>query len=212
MAIANYSDLQSQITDFLARSDLSGNATDFITLAEARINRVIEKLEQDTALNAVADSAQIDISSLNITGPVSLWRTDEAGEDREIELKPLGSFAYNNTAGDPYAAAIDGDNLEFNRPLQSGQTFRFTYRGRVALSVSSPTNDLLTDHPDVYLAASLFWGGVYQQDSELAANYKAIWDEFARETRSTIAQQKRGALSPLPGTVQGSAYRGSYEG
>lgn len=215
MGLANYSELKTSIAKFMARSgdaNITDNADDFITLAEAHINRVIEDLSQDATLNAVADSALIDISSLNIIEPISLWRTDEAGEDTPIELKALGTFAYNDVAGEPYAAAIDGDNLEFNRPLQTGQTFRFVYRGRVALSDSNTTNDILTNHPDVYLAAAVFWGGMFKQDAEMAGAYKALWDEFAHETAHTIAKQKRGTLRPLDGLPQGNQHRGSYQG
>ena len=211
MAIANYSDLQGQITDFLARSDLSGSATDFITLGEARINRLIEDLEQDVTLNAVADSNSIDISILDIIEPVALWRNDGVSET-PIELKALGTFPLGTVAGDPYAAAIDGDTLEFDKPLQSGMTFRFVYRGRVQLSDSNTTNDILTNHPDVYLAASLFWGGLRTRNSDLAAAYKGLWDQFSKETRHTIAQQKRSTLTPLRGIVRGRGKYRTYDG
>ena len=39
MAISTYAELQTAVTDWMARSDLSGNAADFITLGEARLNR-----------------------------------------------------------------------------------------------------------------------------------------------------------------------------
>ena len=39
MAISNYSDLQSTVANYLHRGDLTGQIPDFISLAEARINR-----------------------------------------------------------------------------------------------------------------------------------------------------------------------------
>lgn len=215
MGLSNYSELKTSIETWMERSGdavITGNAGDIVTLAEARINRVIENLSQETTLNAVADSRSIDISSLSLVEPISLWRTDEAGADQQIELKNLGSLHQNDVAGDPAFAALDSDSLEFDCPLQAGQTFRFVYRGRVALSDSNTTNDILTNHPDVYLAACLFWGGLLTEDSDMTAVYKSVWDQFARETKSTIAQQRRSTLTPLPGLVQGSSHRGIYRG
>ena len=215
MGLANYSELQTAIATFMERTgdtDVTNNIEDCITLGEAQINRVIENLSLETSLSATASSRSIDISSLNVVEPISLWRTDEDGEDTPIELKNLGSLKQSDVAGDPYAAALDADSLEFDKPLTSGQTFRFVYRGRVALSDSNTTNDILTNHPDVYLAAAIFWGGLLTQDNEMAASYKAVFDQFSRQTRSTIAQQRRSTLTPVAGLIQGRRNRGSYAG
>lgn len=216
MALTNYGELKTSIETFMERTSdatITGNAADFVTLGEARINRLIEKVSQEAALTSTADSRSISISSLNLIEPISLWRTDGQGRDQEIELKALGSYAQTDITGDPYAAALDEDSLEFNCPLEAGQTFRFVYRGRVKLENDSDTNHILTNHPDVYLAACLFWSGMLTEDSDMAAAYKSLWDEFSRETKNTIAQQRRSTLSPPIGLLQRSGrYRATYTG
>ena len=47
MAITTYTDLQAGIANFLARSDLSAQIPDFITLAEARLSRELETRSQE---------------------------------------------------------------------------------------------------------------------------------------------------------------------
>jgi hypothetical protein len=194
MSISNYSELQTAITEWMDRSDLTGNAADFITLAEARLNRRLKGLEIDATLSGTDGAQTIDISSLSLAEPIALYCTTH-GDEYEILLKGNGTIAYKETAGSPEFYVIDGDNIEFNRPQSGDQTYRFVYQARYALSDSVTTNWLLTNHPDVYLAASIVWGNVYIKDIQTAVIFKQTLDEFIKETRNYIAQKKRGNRS-----------------
>ena len=55
MSIINYTDLQSQIADFLNRDDLVGDP-DFITLAEADMNRRLRHWRMETRSRALLDT------------------------------------------------------------------------------------------------------------------------------------------------------------
>lgn len=202
MAISTYSELQTAITEWMDRSDLSGSAVDFITLAEARLNRKIEAVETQATLTGTSASRNVDISSLSVIEPMNVYLADSAGADEtEIAIRPAGSFPYDDTAGFPGFVAVNGGNLTFDRPLDAAYSIRFQYRGRFALSDAAPTNDLLTYHPDVYLAASIVWGGVYIADSSKVQGFKALLDEFIAETKNHISQKKRGVAVPDPALV-----------
>ena len=47
MAITTYSELQTAIDNWLARTDLAGRSPEFIALAEARMNRELETRSQE---------------------------------------------------------------------------------------------------------------------------------------------------------------------
>jgi hypothetical protein len=194
MSISNYTELKSAITEWMDRSDLTGNAADFITLAEARLNRRLKGFEVDTTLAGADGTQSIDISSLSLAEPIALFCTTD-GDEYEILLKAPGTIAYNDTAGRPEFYVIDGDTIEFNRPQSGAQTYRFVYQERYALSDAAPTNWLLTTHPDVYLAASIIWGNVFIKDIQSAVVFKQTLDEFIRETRNYLSQKKRGKRS-----------------
>lgn len=213
MAISTYSELQTAITDWMDRTDLTGSATDFITLAEARLNRKIDAVETDATLTGTVDSRNVDVSALSIIEPMAVFIADTVGGDeREVEIKAPGTFAYNDTSGEPGFVALNGTNLVFDRPLDVAYSIRFRYRGRFALSDAAPTNDLLTNHPDVYLAASIMWGGVYISDPGKAQGFKALLDEFMAETSNHIAQRKRGTLSPDPALAAITSRQRIYTG
>lgn len=206
MALDNYSDLQTAITDWMARTDIQGSAPDFIKLAEARLNRLIGSVSTDATLTGVPDSRRISLSALSIVKPLALHMTDPSSlEEVFITPRTDGSFSYSSVVGRPSFWAIEGSNIDFDRPLDQPYSFRLTYQGRFALSVDAPTNELLTNHPDVYLAASIVWGAAYTKDAA-GAQWKALLDEFILETRSTFAQSKRSNLTVDPSLVRPGWY------
>lgn len=213
MAISTYSELKDAITEWMDRSDLSGTAADLVTLAEARLNRLVDAVETDATLTGTADSRTVSVSALSIIEPIAVFIADTAGADeREVLIKTPGSFAYNDTSGEPGYVALNGTNLVFDRPLDVAYSIRFRYRGRFALSDAAPTNELLTNHPDVYLAASIMWGGVYIGDAGKVQGFKFLLDEFIAETSSYLAQRKRGVLSPDPALAAITSRARIYQG
>src|SRR5437667_12907707 len=57
MALTNYSDLQSQVGNWLARSDLAANIPDFVTLFEACANRRLRTRFQENATAVLSPDA-----------------------------------------------------------------------------------------------------------------------------------------------------------
>ena len=211
MAISTFSELKTAISTWMDRSDLSGSAADFITLAEARLNREIELIETDVTLTGTANSRNVSVSSLSIIEPLSVFLADTAGGDEvEISIRTPGTFPRDDTAGFPGYVALNGNNLAFDRPLDAAYSIRFRYQGRFALSDAAPTNDLLTYHPDVYLAASIVWGGVYIADAGKVQGFRTLLDEAMFEVKQSLSQRKRGVSVPDPAlaAMSGSQTRG----
>ena len=53
MSIANYSDLQGAISDWLARDELDSRLPDFIALTESRIQRELDTTEAESTSTLV---------------------------------------------------------------------------------------------------------------------------------------------------------------
>ena len=200
MAITDYSGLKTFLQDMMARSDLSGNVADFITLAEARLNREIPAVETDVTLTGTIDSRRIDVSAQSVVSPIALFIND-AGKEWEIPQHMDGTFPYTDTAGFPTKWAMDGTNIDFDCPLDQAYTFRFRIRQRYALSDSSTTNWLLTYHPDIYIAASLIWGGGYTKDFEYAGIFATSLERGIESVKSIIAEQNRAVATVDPALV-----------
>lgn len=209
MAINSYATLKSAISEWLGNSGLSGDAENIVQLAEARLNRELKAVQTEATLTGTADSNEIDISSYNVIRPINLFRTTYGVEEKLFQV-PYGQMAQDTNSAPPEAFQItnDRDKLEFQAPLDEAHTFRFVYDGRFALSDSVTTNQLLTDHPDVYFASCLAWGGVRHKSPEEASFYAGMAEQFISETKQYLSADNRGALRVDPALV--GIGRGSY--
>jgi hypothetical protein len=197
MPITNYTELQTAISDWMARSDVSGVATDFISLAEARLNRLLEPVATTANLVGVSNSNVLDISALSMVEPVSLYVT-AFQKQYFVPQAALGTFYEQDTPNIPSNWAIEGNNIRFDCPLDIPYPVRFTYQGRFALSQAAPTNEFLTNNPDLYLAASIVWGSVYVKSAPDISMWSSMLEAFTAEVRNTNAQKKRSELSVDP--------------
>lgn len=197
MAISNYTELKAAVSDWMARTDVSGNAADFISLAEARLCRLLGMVSIDAQLSGGAGDTSISVSSLNVVKPVALHIV-VFGSEVTMTPRPLGSFSNTDVSSQPSFWAFENWNsIDFNCPLDTDYTFRLTYQSRFALSDAEPTNRLLIDSPDIYLAAAMVWGNVYVKDA-IGAQWKGMLDEFILEQRNINAQRKRSVLTVDP--------------
>lgn len=196
--ITDYNSLKAELVEFMAREDLANKTATVIQLAEANLNSELESVEIDANLVGVSDSREIDVSSLDIIEPMFLWMMKDQWDERQVLLKAPGSFPYLKYGGVPGFAEVNGNKIVLNRPQTEVYNFRFRYRGKFALSDEQPTNQLLTDRPDVYLAASVVWGGVYIRSSLITTGYQTLLNEYIASAKSSIAQRKRGVASVDP--------------
>jgi hypothetical protein len=212
MALDSYDDLLASVTDWMARADLSGNAGDFVALGEARLNRELVPIELNTTLTGILDNPKIDITSLSMAAPVGLFLNDGIiPAETELTQKADGTFPYQTLSLRPRYWAIDGTDIVFNCPLDQAYSFRFRFQQRFKLSEDAPTNWLLTYHPDLYLAATLVWGGLFIQASPYAAQFQAVLNSGIPEVRHYIAQQNRAIATVDPALQRvGRIVRGNY--
>lgn len=207
MKIVDYASLKTAVGNWMTRTDVVGEAEDFIALGEAGLNRELNPVEVDVALTGVAGSRSIDISSQNMVEPIALFLAVPDCDEVLITPKTDGTFPYLNSSGRPSFWAIDGSNIDFDRPLDQAYPFRFRIRQRFCLSNANPTNWLLTNHPDLYLSASIVWGGFFIQDDAAAARWATILNTALPSVRNIIAQSKR-AVSTMDAGMPTTRRRG----
>lgn len=193
---STYSELQSSALSFMDRSD-TAEVKGWIALAEARLNRKLSAVEVDATLTGTASSRVISVSALSVERPLALMFVNDDGDEVPLVQKSLATILFNDDAGEPSEWAWDEDDAQivFDRPLDAASSFRLVYRERFALSDSATSNWLLTNHPDVYLAATLLWGAGYREETNTAASWKVLLDEGLFEIRREIAKRKGSQLT-----------------
>lgn len=189
MALANYTDLQTAIQNWMDRSDLSGYAADFITLAESRLNRILplRVMHVDTTLTGSLGSRNPVTFPTDYVEPIALFLTTFGVRTL---LKPfvVGTVALGTTNGVPNGWGINGAAIELDTPCDQAHTFSFRYRKSFALSSGSPTNWLMTNHPDIYLFSSLVELGAFIENVDLATGWQARLDAAIGELREKEAR------------------------
>lgn len=206
----NLARLKDEVTKFAMRSgdsEFEDSAGTFISLGEAALNRKLPLREMcvNASLTGVAGSREIPLPS-DFFEPFALWLTTH-GNHQLLRPAIPETMEPSVSNGEPVAWAVDGGKLVFDAPCDQAHSFVFRYRKTFALSEAEPTNWLLTNHPDVYLAAALVWGGVFMRDTAEAAPWKAILDEAVNDLAWTEARSI--AIAPL--TVDSAlATRGGF--
>jgi hypothetical protein len=191
MAISTYAQLQAACASWLVRGDLTARIPEFITLAEARLNRVLRArlAEADRSLTGTIGSRTISLPS-EFAESLACWITPTGSTERcELRFVDPSLLTVFSDRGRPAAWTIDGPNLAFERPLDAAYPITLRMLAKYALSDDAPTNTLLTNAPDVYLFATLAEAGPFLRDAELAAAYetklaRAIAELNAKDHRS----------------------------
>lgn len=192
MALANYTDLQAAIASWsFNRTDLP--TTDLITLGETRLNRDLRLrvMETEDELSSTTDSREMALPS-DFLAPIALLRVDSTGRVPMPQLLPI--TATSETAGQPDFWAIDGANIVFERPADDEYDFVLRYRAKFNLSDASPTNWLLTNHPDAYLSAALVEAALWAQDDDQASRWQARYQAAIDPILKLEARSRQAAL------------------
>lgn len=180
MSISTYTELKTAVDNWLDDTTLSSRVPEFITLGESRINADLGTLRTawtSTTLTGTPSSRSIALPS-GFVEPRALFLTTYSDQQK---LNPFinGTRELSTTDGIPSEWCIAGTNIDLDCPCDQAHTFLFHYRAKWDIAADS-TNWLLTNHPDVYLAASLIEAWDFRQYPENVARWEGKY-EAARE-------------------------------
>ena len=206
MALTNYTGLKSSIADFLNRDDLTSVIPDFISLAEAQINRDIRhwKMEarssgQQSALDEYMQvpADWVETIRLHLTGTgtstVNLISRDAMADKRQ---------AHENETGTPtHYTHADGQFQLY--PTPSNDTdFELLYYQKIPSLSSNTDNWLLLEAPDVYLYGALLHSAPYLAEDQRVAVWAQLYGA-AVQRLNEVSEDARFSGSGLTLKVRG---------
>ena len=188
MSITTYNELKTAVASWLHRTDLTSQIPDFITLGEARINRAFSSRfnESDTTLTASVGVRTIALPS-DFKRAYGLWLTTYNPRS-EIYYRPPLELPVTTSSGTPQYYTIDGSNVAFECPCSLAYTF--TLRYKPGFNIASAVNSLLTNHPGVYLFASLCEAAIYLRDDARLAQWEMKYQIEMKEAKDFEAENK----------------------
>ena len=185
MAIGTFAQLKTAAANWLDRSDLTDRIPEFITLAEARFNRVLRIRDMETVSTAISTTAGTREYSLP-TGFVQMREfhlsTDPLTPLSYITPEMMSRIWAGSTKGKPEVFTVIADKVRLGpNPDAVYTTSMLYYKKITALSASATTNDMLTNNPDIYLYGTLLEATPFIMQDErvglwLAAFEKAVND------------------------------------
>jgi hypothetical protein len=169
MALTTYTELKTSLADWLNRSDLTSVIPDFISLAEAQIERQLRTRQMIVRANASFAAAAeygtvpddfLETKSIKLnTNPITYlsFQTIDA-------MDQLSNTTYLSS-GKPLYFSVVGNQFRLLPIPDGAYTAELVYYSKLTkLSSTVATNFLLTQAPDIYLYGSLLQAAPYLQD------------------------------------------------
>ncbi len=205
MPLQTYTDLQSAIASWLARSDLAVNIPDFITLFETVANRRLRVRQQEATVTLTPVNGVATLPADYLTWRRVTWMGAVPRELEYVHPSYLHALFPTLQQGDPRYFCIEGASLTLGPSDNSNLTFDYFQKvpSLAALAAQTPpvtTNWLFSTWPDLYLFGALAEAHGFVKDPDSltlwAGRRDAIFDEIDRldtKTRGPSAVRVMGA-------------------
>ena len=200
MAISTFQELQDAVANWLDRSDLTARIPEFITLAEARLNRELRVRLMEGRYTANTVSSQRNYA---LPPDYRQMRSLRLNQDPIVTLVYLTPQQMDQTwagtlSGTPKAYTIVANDIRLGPSPDSVIEMDIDYYRAVSpLSGTNTTTTMLTQNPDIYLYGALMaaepflmnderlvtWGGLFDQ----AVNQLEVQDAKDRHSGSALA-------------------------
>lgn len=195
MALTTYDELKTSIGDWLNLTDLTSAIADFISLAEAQIERQLRTRQMIVRSNA-------DISTEYAALPGNFLETKSFKLTSTNPITPLVfqtidaldelSRTYSAASRPKYFGIVGGQVRVVPVPDATYTTELIYYAQLTKLSGSVSTNWLLTASPDIYLYGSLLQAAPYLQDDARIPVWSNLYDRALTDLQTA---DDRGATS-----------------
>lgn len=178
MAITTYAELQSAVSNWLDRTDLSDRAPEFIALAEAAMKRDVRHYSMEAREALTIDGRYEDLPSdwvetirVEISKSSGITRIDLASRDEMLQMRTNTTQA----AAPCYYAHVAGQ-LEFYPTPDQAYTGEIVYYQAIpSLSDAATSNWLLVAAPDAYLYGALMQSAPFLVEDERLITWNQLY-------------------------------------
>jgi hypothetical protein len=194
MALDTYTNLQAAVASWLARADLTTQIPDFITLAEAKLNRTLRTRQMEQRSTATAaeymelPTGFLEIRSIQTNGTPQYTLEQRA----PFELDALD----DGVAGRPSRYCLLANQIRLAPVPDSTYTLELDYYEVIPPLASNSTNWLLAASPDIYLYGALLEAAIYILDDPRVPQWQAGYTQVINQLQ-TSDRRARWSGSPL---------------
>lgn len=196
--ITDYTSLKAAILAQAVHPELTTEVAQFVQSCEAMIRREVRAMETRTTLE---EADRISGGVYNLGGQVqevrSIIATSSGGDTYRLENVGLAGIRMLAASVDPLHYGVSGQTVEIRGVPGTDAEFELIYVGWPDELEDTATNELLTNHPDLYLYGSLFHLYNWTQDLELAQAALSVYGD-ARDKLNEAVDRLKGGGSVMP--------------
>ena len=199
MALVNYSDLKASVKKWSKREDVDALLEDFIDLCETEIyENTVEPLRLRsmivTETSATSDSVRTQALPTNFLETRRIDLTISTVRTPIDYVTPAAQIIRTGTAI-PSNYTIT-DQIEYDIIPDAAYVTNIVHYARLTpLSDAAPTNDIITNHSNIYLYGTLAILYQYAQNNEESAKYKALFIAAINGANTSDDEGNRGVAS-----------------
>lgn len=200
-AIPDLDTLISTASDWLDRDDLDSKLPVFIQMAEAMFNRELRAPQMERTVTGTASDEDTTLPD-DYLAMRAVY--EEGSPDRPLRgIAPTAiRQGFDGTTGTPVAYCLVSGCIRLVPPPSSDVLLTMDYFARIEpLSVYSPSNWLLEQHPDAYLYGTLFNAEMHLDNAVRASQWKGLLNEVVDRINRTARNDRYGAGPLVPNTV-----------
>lgn len=198
MAFDSYSDLQTSIASYLARSDLTTQIPDFIRFAEIRLRRDlrIRQMLSTATLTATAGTATLTIPSDFLEARDFVVNGNPVQPLNYVSPALYSRNSRSDVSGKPLDYTVLASAFKLAPNPDTGYTFTLTYYAAPAfLSDTNTSNIFLTTCPDLLLYGALVEAEPFLMNDARVNTWGSMFD---RSIASLIKSDEEGQYSGVP--------------
>ena len=181
-----YSELKTNIANFLNRSDLTNQIDFFIDATEAELNRRLRVKEMIKRATATADGQYLSLPTdwleainVQIDGNNFQPLFQQSIESLDVYRKSI-----DNANNQPIYYALVDNTIELAPTPDSSYVLQLTYYGTIdALSDTNTSNFVSTSYPDAYLYGALKHASIYLMEDDRVALFTSQFEKALEEMR-----------------------------
>ena len=198
MSFTTYSDLQTSIANYLARSDLTSIIPDFITFAENRLRRElrIRQMLKSVTTSTVSGDATVEIPSDLLEIRDFVVMTNPIQPLSYSSPSALSNDPRTSEVGVPKSYTILASEFQLAPAPDGIYTLKMLYfAAPTYLSSGNTSNVFLTKAPDALLYASLIEAEPYLMNDARINTWGTMYD---RAISSLTKSDEEGQYSGVP--------------
>jgi len=196
MSFATYSDLQTSIANYLARTDLTSQIPDFITLAENRLRRElrIRQMLKSATTSTVSADATVEVPSDFLEIRDFVVMTNPITPLSYSSPSSLSNDPRTSEVGVPRSYTILASEFQLAPVPDATYTLKMLYYAAPAyLSSSNTSNVFLTTAPDGLLYGALVEAEPYLMNDARINTWGSMYDRaISSLTKSDESTQYSG--------------------